>query len=52
MLQKPFAAPDSLVQKIAQGNLASAQIFKSTMLDLATARMKQALEGRWKVYQH
>ena len=42
---KALGAPDALVEKIAGGKLASAQVFQSVMLDLASARMKQALEG-------
>lgn len=40
-----LGAPQALVEKIANGKLASAQVFQSVMLDLASARMKQALEG-------
>jgi hypothetical protein len=40
-----LGAPEALVRQIANGELASAQVFQSTMLDLATSRMRAALQG-------
>lgn len=36
---------DDIVNKVGSGSLPAGQVFKSVMLDLATNRMKKALEG-------